>query len=56
MVNNEDRIEALIDPSKRNMDRNRGLQANTFMDVLMKAAVDTKKTTDDTVKPENSGQ
>lgn len=56
MANHEDRVESLIDPGKRNMDRNRGLQANAFKEALLRAATDTKKSTDDTVKPENSGQ
>ena len=53
MVNEEDRLESLL---KRNMDRNRGLQANAFKEALLRAAADTKKSTNDTVKPENSGQ
>jgi hypothetical protein len=56
MTNREDRVESLIDPGKRNMDRNRGLQANAFKEALLRAAAETEKSTDDTVKPENSGQ
>jgi len=60
MANHEDYLDACIDPGKRNMDRNRGLQANAFKEALLRAAADTKKTPDDTAKPddcqENSGQ
>lgn len=53
MANNEDRVESLIDPSKRNMDRNRGLQSKAFSDALLRAAVDSENTPDDTEKPDH---
>jgi len=56
----DDYLEACADPSKRNMDRNRGLQADAFTQALLRAAADTKKAIDDTGKlddcQENSGQ
>jgi len=60
MKERKDYVEQCLDPSKRNMDRNRGLQANAFGDALKRAAIaaepkeinkDIKNTPD-----ENSGQ
>lgn len=60
MANHEDRIESLIDPSKRNMDRNRGLQLSSFSEALVRASADVENTTDDAKKqdhcPDNSDQ
>ena len=60
MTSREDYLDSCIDPGKRNMDRNRGLQANTFSEALLRAAAAEEKKTDDTDKqdhcPENFGQ
>ena len=60
MANHEDRIEPLMDPSKRNMDRNRGLQLKSFSEALVRASANAENATDDVEKqdhcPDNSDQ
>lgn len=40
MYNHGDYIEACLDPRKRNMDRNKGLQSDGFCEVLQKVKAD----------------
>lgn len=40
MKSHDELIESCLDPRKRNMDRNRGLQSNSFCDALQKAGAE----------------
>ncbi|MCV0439727.1 MAG: hypothetical protein K5880_13960 [Hydrogenophaga sp.] len=47
MNSREDYIESCLDPRKRNMDRNKGLQAGGFCEALQKAGADYGEMPDD---------
>ena len=53
MADRENYIESCLDPRKRNMDRNRGLQAKSFNEALVRAAA-AQETSDDAEKPDHS--